>query len=66
MTRYTVWACFGVDADSPEQAKEIVSYLVDPEWSTAQQVGLSEKCRVNTTVFISPELDKMLDEIEEE
>lgn len=65
MTRYTTWAVFGVDADSPEHAKEIVGYLIDPEWSTAQQIGLSEKCRVNTTVLVSPELDKVLDKIEE-
>lgn len=58
MTRYTVWAVFGVDADSPEQAKETVQIIVDAG-------RYYEKLQANVAVFINPELDKMLDEIEE-
>jgi hypothetical protein len=58
--RYIVWACFGVDADSPEHAKEIVGYLVDSELSAADRIGLFDKYRVNPIVFVSPEFDKLI------
>ena len=58
--RYIVWVCFGVDADSPEHAKEIVGYLVDSELSAADRIGLADKYRVNPLVFISPEFDKLI------
>ena len=58
--RYIVWACFGVDADSPEHAKEIVGYLVDSELSAADRIALTDKYRVNSIVFVNPEFDKLI------
>ena len=64
MNRYTVWACFGVDAESPEQAKEVVNLIVSPEWAmnTSEILSLQDDYRINATVFISPTLDKMFGE----
>ena len=60
MTRHIVLACFGVDADSPEQAKEAVTHFIEPEMATAQRIGLHDKYRINATVFVSPALDKLV------
>lgn len=64
MPRHIVWACFGVDADSPEEAKHIVKQVIDT--NSLDRMSLCEAYNVNEAVFISPELDKMLDEIERE
>lgn len=64
MTRYTVWAVFGVDADSPEQAKSIVNRILEVQ--SIGEMNMYSLHRVNVVVLISPGLDKMLDEIEEE
>ena len=60
MDRYIVWACFGVDAENPEQAKEIVNHVVDAE--TYSRIGMYDKYRINATVFISPKLDMLFGE----
>lgn len=65
VNRYTVWAVFGVDANSPEQAKDMIGEIISGK-SAAYRIALRDGLNVNATVFINPELDKMLDEIEEE
>ena len=61
MNRHMVWACFGVDAESPEQAKEVVNLIVSPEWamSTSEVMDLLDDYGVNAAVFVSPKLDEM-------
>ena len=62
--RYIVWACFGVDADSPEQAKDIInkgfSYNIFDSGEAWDIDELWGNHRVNTTVFVSPALDKLV------
>ena len=64
--RHMVWACFGVDADSPEQAKQIINKTMSANllstadgWDTLE---LYNKHRINQTVFISPKLDMLFGE----
>jgi hypothetical protein len=67
MSRYTVWACFGVDAESPRQAKSIINEGMNANvLDSSQMWGLLELWeghQVNTAVFISPKLDEMLGEV---
>lgn len=57
--RYTVWACFGVDAESSEQAEQIAYWIVNQEIGKPRRVRLYLEHRINTAVFVSPKMDKM-------
>ena len=56
--RYIVWACFGVDADSPEQAKRAIKRVIDA--NTAERMDLFDRYSINPVVFVSPEFDKLI------
>ena len=58
--RHMVWACFGVDADSPEQAKEVVMRAIFEQG--LDMMMIHDKHRINATVFISPKLDMLFGE----
>lgn len=60
MNRYMVWACFGVDADSPEQAKDIVMRAIFLE--SLDMMAIHDTHKINATVFISPKLDMLFGE----
>ena len=62
--RHMVWACFGVDADSPEQAKERVMRAIFLE--SLDMMAIHDNHRINATVFVSPKLDEMFGEGTEE
>jgi len=55
--RHIVWACFGVDATSPEQAKRVVNRIVGPDNKYRQ--GVYDKGKVNVVVFTNPALDEL-------
>ena len=57
--RHIVWACFGVDATSPEQARRVVNRIIEPHSEYRQ--GVYDKGKVNVVVFTNPALDKLFE-----
>ena len=57
--RHIVWACFGIDANSPEEAKRMVERILTPHDEYQQDLFLEGN--VNVVVFFNPALDKLFE-----